>query len=269
MGQNFQFIQILIVVIVLALSGLSWITKKLQEQRARKRRMIEQQRRMEEMLRTGRDPLAEQAAALQRATATDRARLEELARRRQAQMEQLRREQMQRRHEAEQASRGGSDIPPIIIMGPSGPIAIPRAQPAGGQPFPGPVAPGPMRPPMGRTAPPRGVPTRPAPASYPPTSRQGQQRQGRSDKQRQKRERQQQRAEQPAVERSPLSEPAPPLPEPGAAARERRRRALGALRIGQGMSREEYRRLIASLELLRPPLALRPPDSSGGASPLV
>lgn len=253
MGQNFQFLQVLIVLIVLAFSGLTWVWRKIEEQRARRRRMLDQQRRMEEMLRTGRDPLAEQAAALERATATDRARLEELMRRRQAQMEQLRREQMQRRQEAEQASSRGGEIPPIIIMGPSGPIAIPRAQPAGGQTAGG------TRPPMGRPAPARGVQTRPAP--YGPQQRPAQR------QQRQKREKSA-RTEPAAPERRTLV--AQPTPAPAEdIAPPRRARTLAPLRVGRGMSREEYRRLIASLELLRPPLALRPPELDLGPSPLI
>lgn len=253
--QNIQLIQILLVIAFLALSGLGWLIRKFQEQSEKKRVQLERLRRIEEMLRTGRDPAAEPASPDE--GSPDRMRLEELARRRQAQMEQLRREHAQRRQESQRTDRRESELPPIIIMGPSGPIALPRSPqsrpPArtASSPFPAPVRPAPPRPgPQQRPQ----RPARPQP-------------------------RPQRRPERPAPRPAPVAAPQPqqrreppPAPMPGAVIPGGRGPAarpmvtLPPIRAGRGSegaearSRShaaEYRRLVATMEVLKPPLALR------------
>jgi hypothetical protein len=172
MNSFFQFVknngQFLVIILALSASGIGWVFKKLTEQAIIRRAQADQHRRVEEMLRTGRDPGAAMAAGRSAGTmaptaAEARERLADLARRRQAQMDQLRR----------QGRSNGSDAPartattltpptspstspapsPLIIMGPHGPITIPRP----------PSAPAPTASP--RTA---GFPTRSSPVSFPP-----------------------------------------------------------------------------------------------------
>lgn len=260
MQNNIHLIQILFVIAFLALSGLGWVIRKAQEQAEKKRIQTERQRRLDEMLRTGRDPTIEQATAMAQASSADRARLEELARRRQAQMEQLRREHAQRRQEEQRSGKRESELPPIVIMGPSGPVTLPRG-------------------PQGRTG---GTPARPVP----PVQRAGtgrpaaprQQRPARSPQPKS----QQRKADRPVPPRPPAAptpvpqierrETAAPTPAqiPGGRVAKRGMIVLPPIRVtevadaAKGRSRgAEYRRLVAMMEALKPPLAIREQDEPG------
>lgn len=118
MQGNSQFI---IFMIVMAFSVLSWVIGYLKEQSRIKKAKDEQRKRFEESLRTGR-PVEEAARP------TDPAA--ELAARRQAQLQELRRQQMEER------SRGGGTV---VVRAPSG---TGQARPGqSGQGFPLPVPP--------------------------------------------------------------------------------------------------------------------------------
>ncbi len=268
---NIQLIQILLVIAFLALSGLGWLIGKFREQSEKKRAQDARMRRIEEMLRTGRDPAAEPAT---HTAADDRARLEELARRRQAQMDQFRREHAQRRQEGQRSDRHGEpEPPPIIIMGPSGPIALPRSPQ--GRPSP-PTGPGRSTlspiPAPARPAPPRPAPARPGP----------QQRQQRPARPQPKPQR---RPERAAPHPAPVSSPSPQRREPtatpaspvipaGRAPAARSMITLPPIRSAEGPEKEkarsraaEYRRLVAMMEVMKPPLALREENEPGPVYP--
>src|SRR5689334_10224973 len=94
-GFNFHF---LIILLVVSASVIQWVYRKVQEQAAIKRAKGERQRRVTESLRTGRPMPAEAPAVAPSApqpqplSHTDaRRRLQELAERRQRQLEELRR----------------------------------------------------------------------------------------------------------------------------------------------------------------------------------
>lgn len=94
-----QVIQLLIVLLIVGSSFFGWLFKQVQEQRERKRIRDEQERRRDEMLRTGRDVYAGPAGpqtvptevAMPPSADPQTRRREELARRRREQIEELRR----------------------------------------------------------------------------------------------------------------------------------------------------------------------------------
>lgn len=83
-----QWINLIVIALIVGFSALSWLARKLQEQAARKRALEEIERRREEMLRTGKDPAVLVAGP---ALSEQEARLREIAARRQAQLQELRR----------------------------------------------------------------------------------------------------------------------------------------------------------------------------------
>jgi hypothetical protein len=136
-GGSQQWVQLIVFLIILAGSGLSWVFKQLQAKAELKRRMDAAERRKLEALRTGRDVGAEQPVPGE-SSVTDRQR--ELAARRQAQLQELRRRQMERAR----AQTSGSPRPPgsprpageptrqtplVIIPGSTGPIVVERTAP--------------------------------------------------------------------------------------------------------------------------------------------
>lgn len=105
MGNAGNYIHLLVVLLIVGSSLLSWIFKKVQEQRARKQITDEIERRKIELLRTGRDPGAEMDRVARDPNAINPVpppidpeveRREELARRRREQVEELRRRAAQR-----------------------------------------------------------------------------------------------------------------------------------------------------------------------------
>jgi hypothetical protein len=84
-------INLYIFLLVLAASGLSWLFRQLNEAKERKRALQAEQRRKDEILRTGRDPSETAANPMQEADANQR--LREIAARRQAQLRELRKKQ--------------------------------------------------------------------------------------------------------------------------------------------------------------------------------
>jgi hypothetical protein len=237
-------LQIIVLLLVLGASGLHWILNKLKEQAAIKRAQTERARREEEMLRTGRVMPYEEAQQPGRAQAPvtpaeARERLAEIARRRQAQLEQARRESQRTippPAPARAPARGGaSGPPPIIVMGPSGPIVVPRPQqrpaPASPRPAPAPAAsrqPRPQRPPP----PPKQRARPPEPAREPAP------------------------VEETAPRRAgdeSIGRPRPDMPQPA----DRPRRVALAMPPVTPRNAAEYRRLLAMVEILSPPLALR------------
>jgi hypothetical protein len=262
-------IQVVVIIVALAGSGISWIYNKLREQAAIRQAQADRQRRVEESLRTGRDPGGEQtlgqsappSARAPSSAAEARERLGELARRRQAQIEAARR-QAQVRIPSAPSALPPSRPPPIIIMGPSGPIQIPRPGQA-----PRPVQRSGQAPVSSRTAPPPFV-GRQAPA---PTQRTPQPQRAQPQRQQQQRQPQKRRPDQPQrpqqtaprpsstptmAQRPPEASPArveAPIAasEPGAA------RAMLRLPPVGARSAADYRRALAMIEVLSPPLALR------------
>ncbi len=104
---NGNIIQILIVLLFVGSSFFGWVVKELQKQAERKRMEAEIQRRRTEALRTGRVEAETKPAAPARTTASQTpaqpASLEEIAARRQAQLDELRRRRAQQA--AQQAAR--------------------------------------------------------------------------------------------------------------------------------------------------------------------
>jgi hypothetical protein len=157
-GFNPQYLRLIIFLIVMGFSFLSWMFRKLQEQAAKKKAKEAIERRELEVLRTGRDVGMPRAAASP-GTATQRARSE--AERR---IEELRRrrDELVRRRAAGTSAPTAAQTPPqatpasapprarpeppplIFIPGSSGPIVVarPRVQPA---PLPVPPAPARVR----------------------------------------------------------------------------------------------------------------------------
>lgn len=142
--------QIWVVLIVLAFSGISWLFRVLKEQAEKKNAEQARQRRIEELLRTGRDP-NQQGDAPTAAPATEpldsaQARLREIAARRQAQLRELRRKQQgagtpesptaSAAPAAPGSDRAGPSFnPPVLVNPQSGPV------PGAGMPGPRPMPP--------------------------------------------------------------------------------------------------------------------------------
>ncbi len=120
-------LQILPFAVLIGFSLLNWLVRKLREQNELKRIEAERRRREIESLRTGRadgQPSPTALADTRGGTVSDaqaRARLEELAARRRAQLEELRRRQQQRR-----TGTGGTTASPAPA--PQGPVPQTRSQ---------------------------------------------------------------------------------------------------------------------------------------------
>ncbi len=144
-GGGIQWMQLLGFLLVVGLSALSWLFQKLAEAREKKKRQDMAERRKLETLRTGRE------AEVEEAPSSVTSRQQELAVKRQAQLEELRRRQQERARQQTQApspvrprpattrvatprpvpTRGGSQPPPIVfIPGSSGPIVVNPRRPA-------------------------------------------------------------------------------------------------------------------------------------------
>lgn len=145
-------------VLVVGLSALSWLFQKVAEQREKKRRVDLAEKRTLETLRTGREPTEGEVPP------SVTSRQQELAAKRQAQLEELRRRQQERARQQTQPrpsatvelprprapqpapgpTRPPRAQPPIVfIPGSSGPIVVTPRKPA----RPGPQARTPARPP--------------------------------------------------------------------------------------------------------------------------
>lgn len=111
-----QWMQVLAVVIVLGMSGLSALFRKLQEKAAQKRAQEERERRESERLRTGRTAAAPVPSPqdLQ-------------AERRRAQLEELRRRAAERARRQAPQPTARTDRVVIQVPGSSGPIVVSRA----------------------------------------------------------------------------------------------------------------------------------------------
>lgn len=99
MNQIGQYFHLIVIVLIVGSSAISWAFKKLQEQRARKQVADEIERRRLEMLRTGRDPGPRGEIAMEESRPEhdpESGRRAELARRRREQIEELRRRAAQR-----------------------------------------------------------------------------------------------------------------------------------------------------------------------------
>lgn len=242
--QNQHLIQLIVIAVIAGLSGLSWLYRKVREQQALKRIEDERRRREEEILRTGRDPLARPQPA---EAAEEHRRVQEIVTRREAELQELRRRQ------ATRAMRpGGSGETPggilIQIPGTRAPIVV-KPIPRGARMFP-PAAPIPA--PTGR---PPGTPARPA---------------------RPARTRGTPGGKRPAPQRKP--EPAGTSPQEhgahSAGFEERPPASSPAITPGsvrpaavvQNMTPDDWRRAFVMRELLAPPLAARDP-SAGDREP--
>ncbi|HYE02783.1 MAG TPA: hypothetical protein VD963_06075 [Phycisphaerales bacterium] len=183
-----QYSQLVVVILLMSVSLIGWIIRKLGEQAERKRLAAERLRRTEEMLRTGRVADARTPGAQPETPV--RQSMEELARRRQAELA-ARRERAAgagpkakpprpRQGPSRKATEVGrptkpgpkGDPPPIVIYGPTGPVVIKRT--GSPPPFPGaPPRPG-TRPPRPGTPPPRPASQKLAPARRGPQAWPGQ-----------------------------------------------------------------------------------------------
>lgn len=260
-----QYGQTIIILIALSASGIGWVLKKLAEQAAIRRAQMERERRTEEMLRTGQG-LAGAGPASPASPAEARERLAEIARRRQAQVEQARRRGQPPFDDAPRVgggaagvggAGGGGGAPPIIIMGPKGPIIIPN---------PGQAAP--------REGVPQGQRGSPVPTARP--AQPGQ-------RSKQQRQQPQPRPQQPKQKKQPQPRPqtSPPqaLPQPSgfafpsalqrAPAKREADLARAVLRLPPVNNRSigEYRRALAMMEVLAQPLCLRTSESDGPLAP--
>lgn len=130
MGNLGSFVQILVFVLVIAGPAIGAIARKLKAHAEAKRAEVERNKRRIEAIRTGRLDATDPSAGETRTPTEDqsrRARLEQLARQRQAQIEELRRRAAQRRAQAGGQSGGQ----------PTGQPAGPqRSQPQHSQPRP-------------------------------------------------------------------------------------------------------------------------------------
>ena len=156
MGNNSQLI---ILLIFATISALSWVFGKLKEQSELKRARDEARRKRDEELRTGR---VEQPSPTSRMPPTPaQVRAQDMAARRQAQLEELRRQQQAR---TQMTLPGGVVIVRGPVPGPTAP-APPRRGPAVPTTVPAPAR-RPQGRPSGPTAAPRGT-ARPAPSTPP------------------------------------------------------------------------------------------------------
>ncbi|MBX3358092.1 MAG: hypothetical protein KF745_06665 [Phycisphaeraceae bacterium] len=155
---NVNSIKFLIFGLIVSASVISWIIRKVKEQRDLRRAEMERQQRFEEALRTGRtvlqagapSPQLTRGATMAQTADEPRERLREMARRRQAEIA-ARRTGVPGPIAPPTASPPSGRRPPIVVMGPNGPILI---QPRNGPktpPAPAPQAP-PIRAPQGPRA---------------------------------------------------------------------------------------------------------------------
>lgn len=128
MNQN-QTIQLIIFLLIAGSGVLRWLLQKLQEQAAEKRRRDELERRQQEALRTGRDPV--RIVVVEPSGDDERARRQaQEAARRQAQIEEFRRRQQERARQRLETipgrgvppTRSTASPPPIVVIpGSTGP----------------------------------------------------------------------------------------------------------------------------------------------------
>ncbi|MBM4107931.1 MAG: hypothetical protein FJ255_03835 [Phycisphaerae bacterium] len=104
-----QWVNLLVVAMIVGFSAIGWVVRKLQEQAAKKRAIEEVERRRSELLRTGKDPALGGPAGPP--MTEQEARLREIAARRQAQLQELR-----RRAQARQQQEGPG---PVVVRAPT------------------------------------------------------------------------------------------------------------------------------------------------------
>lgn len=136
-------IHLIIFVILLAFSGISWVYRQLKAQQAMKQIRDRAEQRQVEVLRTGRDPDSE---PLQNSAEALRAR--ELAARREAQLIELRRRAQERARQQSHEADARSTPPTTASAPPTAPLYLPQHVPGS----------------SGLTVPPS-VPSRPSPPS--------------------------------------------------------------------------------------------------------
>ena len=144
-----QLFQILVILLLVGLPGLARLYQNLKEQAEKRRIEMELERRRIEALRTGRNPdsVSVQVQA-QVPPPQQRPRLQDLAQKRQAQLEELRRRAQARAAGSQTQTQAPAQVP-TRIPGSSGPtIPVPTARPRPGRaqpaPRPVPVAIGPV-----------------------------------------------------------------------------------------------------------------------------
>ncbi|MBL8991634.1 MAG: hypothetical protein JNJ48_08660 [Phycisphaerae bacterium] len=278
MGQGFN-IQVIVILLLFAFSGLSWLFRKLKEKAEVQRANAERQRHIEEMLRTGRDPLtgAPAGAPVEPMTAAAREQVytppavagqpDDADTRRQRELADRRREQLRQLRDRLAGKPGPAQPQPVSgELWPGGPVVV-----IGQAGSPAPQAPAsPSRPsqPGGSSTPRQRASSRPAP---PP-----------------------QTAPRPAKKKRPQPEPARPAlsAEAMAAIRDKREsdlaRRQGAARITAGdtdasradavrvrrddaplaassipQGPDEWRKAIIAAEILAGPVGLRGPAAAG------
>jgi hypothetical protein len=253
-GGGGNWIQIIVIVVMVGLSALSWLFQKLSEQAQKKKQLDQTQKREQERLRTGRDPSQAPGGSPQTT------RQQELAARRQAQLEELRRRQQDRLARQGQAGPGqqGPPSPVVFIPGSSGPIVVtPRQSAPPSRPMPRPQ---PQQRPQRLPQPqqrqqPRPVPTRPQPSRPTPTPRPAQ-RSARAAPEAQPRESGNQG--ELGSESHRLLADRPDVAAARAAADVAWHDARPAADVPK--TRADWRRAIIAREILAPPVAMRPPD---------
>lgn len=250
-----QYTQWIILALVIGASVVSWIFRKVQEEAERRRVRDEMARREMERLRTGREPGESE-------TATQMQRAQELAARRQAQLQELRRRQQERSRQQQQVRTEPVQLGPAGTRQPtlSPPTGLPRSQPGRQPPIvwvPGSSGPTvPQRGPTPLRRPPQQQPTlRPQPTARPrpqPAARPAPQQQ------------QPLRASRPSLFQPPPEAPPPPPrpagPPPLTPAREayvQQGPAPSLLSSIKPRSRDEWRRAIILHEVLSPPIGQR------------
>lgn len=115
-----NWLHLIVLVIVVGASVISWIYRQLKEQSEKKRARDQMEARQREMLRTGRDPVQEGGASTE-----EELRRRELAARREAQLAELRRRAMARQ---QGSGARGSTAPTARVEGP--PVEEARPEPA-------------------------------------------------------------------------------------------------------------------------------------------
>ncbi len=252
-----QLLQLIVIAVIAGLSGLSWLYRKLREQQVIKRMEDERRRREEEILRTGRDPMA---AAPTAEALEERRRAQEIAARREAELQELRR----RQSAAQSPQAGSGELPPGILIqipGTRGPIVvkpIPRGrgpQPAIGSRVGDHTR---VQPPL-QARPPQGAPTRdPSRSGTPPQPRPARSSRTRATKR---------AAQQASRDASPhqadtgVRSPSPRPDDPTAGIHGIKPEAVRPPIVGRAMTAEDWRRAFVMRELLSPPLGVRDPST--------
>lgn len=262
MPNNPNYIHLIILLLFVGFSVISWVVRKLQEQAQIRRIQAERERRELEMLRTGR---VRDADAPPVATGGEGDRLRDLAARRQAQLQELRR-RAQERMRAERGEGGPRQESPVVyIPGSAGPVVVER----GRTPRPPATTPPPRPVPAGRTPVPvrrpgqGGQPVTPRPARVGPAPEPQRRRSAQPPPVREPSRRRAEPVARPSAPPPPRVDPAaavPPAPvAAGAAARRGPVAAGAALLGGRRMTPEEWRRAFIMKELLSEPVGLRDP----------